>query len=62
MNQFVLFHFTINKNDRVYQFSMQPGVSWEDIEAVCDEFKQEFLKLKQEAIEKELQQKKEGAE
>lgn len=53
MNQFVLFHFTVNKNDRLYQFVIQPGAPWEDIEAVCEEFKTQFLTLKQEAIEKE---------
>jgi hypothetical protein len=49
MNQFVLFHFTIDKNNRIYQFVVQPGAPWEDIEAVVEEFKIKMLDLKVEA-------------
>lgn len=49
MNQFVLFHFAITKNDRIYKFSVQPGAPWEDIEEVFKEFEREFLVLKEEA-------------
>jgi hypothetical protein len=49
MNQFALFHFTIEKNDKLYQFVIQPGSSWEDIENVLKEFQDKMLELKIEA-------------
>lgn len=51
MNQFALLHFTINKNDRIYQVVVQPGAPWEDLEAVLHEFHQEFGKIKQEQLD-----------
>lgn len=49
MNQFALFHFTIEKNEKLYQFVIQPGSSWEDIETVLKEFQDKMLELKIEA-------------
>lgn len=57
MNQYVLFHFTVTKNDRLYQFAVQPGTPWEDVEAVLDEMKASIITLKEEAIKKEAEEK-----
>lgn len=53
MNQFALFHFTIEKNNKLYQFVVQPGSSWEDIESALDEFKTNMQDLKAEAQKQE---------
>lgn len=55
MNQFILMHFTLAKNNRFFQLSIQPGAPWEDIQAVLDDFKQEMNDLQQQAIKKELE-------
>ncbi len=57
MNQYVLFHFTVTKNDRLYQFAVQPGTPWADVEAVLDEMKASIVTLKEDAIKKEAEQK-----
>jgi hypothetical protein len=49
MNQFALLHFTLHKNDRIYQVVLQPGYPWEDLEVVLDDFKKEFASMKEEA-------------
>jgi hypothetical protein len=48
MNQFALLHFTITKNDRLFQVVLQPGTPWPDLEEALEEFKAEFLKAKKE--------------
>lgn len=53
MNQFILMHFTLNKNNRFFELSVQPGAPWEDVQAVLDDFKQHMNDLQQEAIKKE---------
>jgi hypothetical protein len=53
MNQFALFHFTIEKNNKVYQFIVQPGSPWEDIEEALKEFQENMLTLKEEAKKNE---------
>src|SRR5258708_36643134 len=53
MNQHVMFHFSLVKNERVYQLIIQPGAPWQEIEEVMEEFGKEFLRLKKEAQEKE---------
>lgn len=53
MNQYMLYHFTINKNDRVFQLIIQPGTPWEDLEEVMAEFTSQFLQIKAEAKAKE---------
>lgn len=53
MNQFALFHFTIEKNNKVYQFIVQPGSPWEDIEEALKEFQENMLALKEEAKKNE---------
>ena len=58
MNQFVLFHFVITKNDRVYEFSVQPGTPWDDIEEVLEEFKEKFRQLKIDTEKKETTNQK----
>lgn len=56
MNQFILMHFTLNKNNRFFELSVQPGAPWEDVQAVLDDFKQHMNDLQQEAIkEQEMQ-------
>lgn len=52
MNQFALFHFTITKNDRLFQVLIQPGTPWEDLESVLDEFKEKFSEIKKDQLEK----------
>jgi len=56
MNQFMLFHFTIVKNDRLYQFQVQPNSPWEEIEEIFVEFQEKFKVLKEEAQAKAAQQ------
>ncbi len=61
MNSYTLFKFAVSRNfefegtkqQRVYQFELQPGSPWEEIEGVLGEFKEEFLKLRDQAKEKE---------
>lgn len=55
MDKFALYHFAINKNDRVFKLSLQPGSPWEDLFAVLEEFKADFQKMKLEEEEKAQQ-------
>lgn len=55
MDQFVLFNFSVQKNDRVYRVVLQPGSPWEDVHAVLDEFKEHFKTLEEEAKKKEAE-------
>jgi hypothetical protein len=57
MDQFVLFHFAIKKNERFYQFSVQPGTPWEDVESALDEIKANIITLKEETIKQEAEKK-----
>ena len=57
MNQYVLFHFTVTKNDRLYQFAVQPGTPWADVEEVLDEMKASIITLKEDAIKQEAEKK-----
>lgn len=50
MDQYVLFNFAFNKDGKFFQFSMQPETSWEQIEAAVEDFKIEFLKLKEKSF------------
>lgn len=61
MNQYVLFNFSLVKNDRIFQFSVQPGAPWEDVEAILDEFKVNVIRLKEEAIAKEAEKNSSSA-
>jgi hypothetical protein len=51
VNHYALFHFSLQKNGRFFQFSVQPGTPWEDIPAVLDEFKQEIAAFEAKAKE-----------
>jgi hypothetical protein len=53
MNQFLVFHFNINKNDKNFQLMMQPGCSYEEVAEVLEQFKVEFVELQRLAKEKE---------
>jgi len=53
MDKFILYHFAVVKNGRVYKFSCQPGSPWEDAFAALDEVKFEFQK--QQEAEKQAQ-------
>ncbi len=65
MDSYVLFHFAVardfevdgQKSKRVYQFAVQPGSPWEEIESAFEEFKAEFSKLKDESIAAEAAKK-----
>lgn len=52
MHEVTLHHFAIQKNERVYQFIIQPGISFEELEAAIEEFKVEFA-AKKEALLKQ---------
>lgn len=59
MDQLVLFHFAIKreyeiegvKQTRLYELGLQPGCPWEEIDAVLDQFKQEFVAMKKQQEE-----------
>jgi len=53
--QEVKYRFSQVKNDRLYEFLIVPGTSWDDIYAVLDDFKEEFKKLHEEALKKEAE-------
>ena len=55
MNQAVLFNFALQRDQRVYQLSLQPGAPWEEIYGVLDEFKLEMQKLEEETKKLEAQ-------
>ncbi len=58
MNQAALFHFAIQKNDRVFQFIIQPGSPWEEVEQALEQFKKEFqdlrVQVEAEALKKDM--------
>lgn len=60
MNQYALFHFSITKNDRLFQFILQPGTPWEDLELALADFKEQFAQLRQEAEKKEQEKQAES--
>lgn len=55
MNSWTMYNFAAvrdfeandQKNQRVYQFSLQPGAPWDEIEGVLEEFKTEMKRLKE---------------
>lgn len=53
MNQLMLFHFMITKNDKHFQFLAQPGTNFDEIEAALNEFQAKFTEMKNQAIEHE---------
>lgn len=59
MNQWSMFNFAIIKNDgkNQYTLQLQPGSSWEEIQAVLDEFKVEFKQLHEQMIQQEADKK-----
>ena len=57
MDQFIKFHFTINHNNKIYEINIDPGSSWEDIEAVLEKFKAQFLSLKDATLKAEEERK-----
>jgi hypothetical protein len=60
MDKFILYHFAVVKNGRVYKFSCQPGSPWEDAFDALDEVKFEFQK--QQEAEKQAQAAKAASE
>lgn len=61
IDQAVLFHFACKKNDRVYQIILQPGAPWAEITEVLEDFKLEFQKLEQQALEAEKNRNQDAA-
>lgn len=57
LNQAIVFHFALTKNDRVYVFQVMPGSPWEEIDQVFDDLKIEFQKLKEKAAAQAEEQK-----
>lgn len=53
MDQQVLFHFMVKKNDRFFQFIVPPGTQWDEIQSALDEFKSGMVLLEQDAKAKE---------
>ncbi len=50
MDQFISINLVINKENRAYQFIVQPGWEWVEIQSVLDELKVEVENMKQAAI------------
>lgn len=46
MDSFAFFNFVIKKNDKAFQFSVQPGCPWNEAQEALDEFKSELEKLR----------------
>jgi len=65
MNSWTMYNFAVTRDfeaneqklQRVYQFSLQPGAPWEEIEGVLEEFKSEMVKLKDQAAAQEAAKK-----
>jgi len=57
MDQFAVFHFNINHNERNYQLMLQPGCSFEDIFTVLEKFKNDFTEMEKIAKEREEKSK-----
>lgn len=55
MNQWHMFNFSIQKEEKQYIFQLLPGSSWEEIQAVLDQFKDEFKQLQEQAIKLEAE-------
>ena len=53
VNQHLVIHFSIVKNDRVYQLMVQPGSPYEEAQEVLKEFQEGLLELQKQAQEKE---------
>lgn len=51
MDQYVVFHFNIKKNDRNYQVIIQPGSPFEEVQEVLEQFKADFKELQAKQIE-----------
>lgn len=63
MQQHLVLHFSIVKNERVYQLLLQPGSPYEELQEVLEQFKVDFHDLQQQAIEKQKEAaEKEAAE
>lgn len=60
LNQYALFHFSITKNDRVFQFIVQPGTPWDDLDLALADFKEHFVQLRQETEKKEQEKQAEA--
>jgi hypothetical protein len=57
MNQAVFFHFAIQKQERIYQFIVQPGSPWEEVESVLEDFKKDFNELREKLAAEEAAKK-----
>lgn len=55
MNYATIQKFAIQKENRVYVFEFAPPATFEEIDAVLIEFKEQFLALKNAQLEKEAQ-------
>jgi len=57
MNQAQLLVYGLKHNDKVFQFLIQPGSTFEEVDEILNQFKKEFSGMKIEA-EKQLAEKK----
>jgi len=62
MNQWHMFNFSIQKDEKHYVFQLLPGSNWEEIQAVLDEFKVEFKALQEQAVKQEEERKVKAAQ
>jgi hypothetical protein len=46
MDSFAFFNFVIKKDNKIFQFSVQPGTPWQEAHVVLDQFKDELEKLR----------------
>lgn len=57
MNQIVLYRFNEIVNEKYYEFSCQPGTTYDEIDAIFVEFKKQFEILKENALKAEAEAK-----
>lgn len=55
MNQHLVIHFSVVKNDRVYQLMLQPGCAYAEVQEILDLFKADFAEMQRLAEEKAKQ-------
>ena len=60
MNQHLVIHFSVVKNERVYQLMLQPGSPYEEAVEALKEIQQGILDLQKQAQEREAQEKAEN--
>ena len=59
MDSFAMYHFILQRNNRMCQILIQPATPWDEVEAFLDEFKAGFAQQRLEAEEREKKAKEE---